>query len=170
MKRLGLLLIAFLVTSSALFATNNNEETAKAEKDIVDLAIATDQLSTLVKAVQQGDLVQTLKGDGPFTVFAPTNEAFAALPEGVLQKLLMPENKDKLQAILTYHVVSGSIMSGSLKDGQMAATVQGSDIKVGKSYGKVKINDADVVTADIEATNGVVHVINKVILPPNLEL
>ena len=162
MKKLNFLLIALVLSASTVMAGNKAKDD-EAKKDIVDLAVGTEMLSTLVKAVQQGDLVKTLKSDGPFTVFAPTNEAFAALPDGVLQKLLMPENKDKLQAILTYHVVAGAITSGNLSDGQMAETVQGSEIKVNKNYGKVKINEAQVLKADIEASNGVVHVIDKVI-------
>lgn len=136
-------------------------------KDIVDLAVGNENLTTLVAAVKAGDLVNTLKGDGPFTVFAPTDAAFAALPKGTLEMLLKPENKDKLVAILTYHVVSGKIMSGDLSDGQRAKTVQGAPIKVALGNGSVKINDAKVVAADVKAKNGVVHVIDKVILPPN---
>ncbi len=136
-------------------------------KDIVDLAVGNDNLSTLVAAVKAGDLVNTLKGNGPFTVFAPTDEAFAALPKGTLEMLLKPENKDKLVAILTYHVVSGKVMSSDLSNGQRAKTVQGASIKVGINRGNVKINDAKVVAADVKASNGVVHVIDKVILPPS---
>ncbi len=134
--------------------------------DIVDLAVSTDFLSTLVAAVKAGDLVDVLKGDGPYTVFAPTDEAFAALPAGTLSSLLKPENKDQLVSILTYHVVPGKIMSTDLSNGQKATTVQGSDISVMIKDGKVMINDAQVTAADIKADNGVVHVINKVILPP----
>ncbi|MEN0047082.1 MAG: fasciclin domain-containing protein [Bacteroidota bacterium] len=144
-------------------------EAAANAKNIVELAVGSESLSTLVAAVQAGGLVETLSGEGPFTVFAPTNDAFAALPDGVLDMLLKPENKDKLTAILTYHVVGGKIMSTDLQDGQTAATVQGDEIKVDLSDG-AKINDAAVVTADVEATNGVVHIIDKVILPPSLEL
>lgn len=135
-------------------------------KDIVDLAVGNDDLSTLVAAVKAAGLVETLKGDGPFTVFAPTNEAFAALPEGTLETLLKPENKDQLVAILTYHVVSGDVQSSSLKNGQKAKTVEGDDIEVSIKGKNVMINDANVVAADVEASNGVVHVIDKVILPP----
>ena len=144
-------------------------EAAANAKNIVELAVGSESLSTLVAAVQAGGLVETLSGEGPFTVFAPTNDAFAALPDGVLDMLLKPENKDKLAAILTYHVVGGKVMSTDLQDGQTAATVQGDEIKVDLSDG-AKINDATVVTADVEATNGVVHIIDKVILPPSLEL
>jgi uncharacterized surface protein with fasciclin (FAS1) repeats len=134
-------------------------------QDIVDLAIATDNLSTLVTAVQAAELVETLKGEGPFTVFAPTNAAFDALPDGTLEDLLKPENKDQLTAILTYHVVAGKVMSGDLSDGMTATTVNGKDITISVGEG-VQINGIDVVTADIEASNGVVHVVSGVILPP----
>ncbi|MCE7992369.1 MAG: fasciclin domain-containing protein [Roseivirga sp.] len=143
--------------------------TVKAQsKDIVDLAVGNDNLKTLVAAVKAGGLVDVLKGDGPFTVFAPTDEAFAALPKGTLEMLLKPENKDKLVAILTYHVVSGKVMSTDLSNGQKAATVQGEKISVSIGGGNVKINDAKVIAADVKAKNGVVHVIDKVILPPNM--
>lgn len=139
------------------------------DKDIVELAVGTEDLSTLVTAVKAGGLLETLQSDGPFTVFAPTNEAFAALPEGVLEMLLKPENKDKLVAVLTYHVVPGKVMSGDLKDGMTAATAEGSEIEVMINYGTVKINNAKVAMADIEASNGVVHVIDTVILPPSIK-
>jgi uncharacterized surface protein with fasciclin (FAS1) repeats len=133
-------------------------------KDIVDIAAGNDSFSTLVAAVQAADLVETLKGEGPFTVFAPTDDAFAALPEGTVEDLLKPENKDKLTAILTYHVVPGKVMSGDLSDGMMAATVQGGEVTIG-TEGGVTIDGANVVQADIEASNGVIHVIDGVIMP-----
>ncbi|MEP1931730.1 MAG: fasciclin domain-containing protein [Roseibium sp.] len=135
------------------------------DKDIVDTAVGAGSFTTLVAAVQAAGLVDTLKGDGPFTVFAPTDEAFAKLPAGTVETLLKPENKDKLVAILTYHVVSGKVMSVDIA-GKKAdvATVQGSDISVDATNG-VKINDATVVSADIETSNGVIHVIDTVILP-----
>lgn len=133
-------------------------------KDIVDTAVAAGSFETLVAAVQAADLVDTLKGEGPFTVFAPTDDAFAALPEGTVESLLKPENKDQLVAILTYHVVPGKVMSGDLSDDMTAATVQGGDITIDLDAG-VMVNDANVVQADIEAENGVIHVIDKVILP-----
>jgi uncharacterized surface protein with fasciclin (FAS1) repeats len=129
--------------------------------------MANEELSTLVAAVKAADLVGTLSGEGPFTVFAPTNAAFEALPEGTLETLLKPENKDQLVAILTYHVVSGKVMSTDLSNGQTAATVQGEEVTVDVSDG-VKISGASVVAADVEASNGVVHVIDQVILPPSL--
>ncbi|MCL4162185.1 UNVERIFIED_CONTAM: hypothetical protein GTU68_060185 [Idotea baltica] len=133
-------------------------------KDIVDTAIGADDFNTLVAAVQAAGLVDTLKGEGPFTVFAPTDAAFAALPEGTVEMLLKPENKDQLVAILTYHVVAGKVMSGDLTDDMTATTVQGSDIMIDLDNG-VMVNDATVVSADIEADNGVIHIIDKVIMP-----
>lgn len=149
-----------------IFAINQSQAQSK---DIVDLAVGNENLSTLVAAVKAGGLVETLKGDGPFTVFAPTDEAFAALPEGTLDMLLKPENKDKLVAVLTYHVVAGKVMSSDLSDGQKAKTVQGENVMVDISYGNVKISGAKVVAADVAASNGVVHVIDKVILPPSMQ-
>ncbi|MEE4014732.1 fasciclin domain-containing protein [Roseibium sp. FZY0029] len=133
--------------------------------DIVDTAVDAGSFSTLVAAVQAAGLVDTLKGDGPFTVFAPTDEAFAALPAGTVDDLLKPENKEKLVAILTYHVVPGKVMSTDLSDGMTAKTVEGSEITVDLDNG-VMVNDANVVTADVAADNGVIHVIDKVIMPP----
>jgi uncharacterized surface protein with fasciclin (FAS1) repeats len=135
---------------------------------IVSIAQDTDQLSTLVQAVTAADLVETLNGDGPFTVFAPTNQAFANLPDGTLESLLQEGNKQKLQSILTYHVVSGKIMSSDLQDGQMVETVQGNQIKVSLGDGAM-INNANVVKADVEADNGVVHIIDAVIMPSDNE-
>ncbi len=158
------LMVAFFATSA--FTLNNDATTKNADADIVDLAIQTEFLSTLVAAVKAGDLVDVLKGDGPFTVFAPTNEAFAKLPAGTVETLLKPENKDKLVQVLTYHVVAGKVYSKDLSDGMTAATVQGKDIKITLKDGKAMVNNATVTTADIEASNGVVHVIDTVILPP----
>ncbi|OOY06624.1 fasciclin domain-containing protein [Thioclava sp. F28-4] len=132
--------------------------------DIVDTAVNAGSFETLVAAVQAAGLVETLKGEGPFTVFAPTDEAFAALPEGTVDDLLKPENKDTLTSILTYHVVPGKVMSGDLSDGMMAETVQGSEITV-KTDPAVMVDEASVTQADIEASNGVIHVIDKVIMP-----
>lgn len=132
--------------------------------DIVDTAVAAGSFNTLVAAVQAAGLVDTLKGEGPFTVFAPTDEAFAALPEGTVEDLLKPENKDKLTAILTYHVIAGKVMSGDLTDDMKAATVQGGEVTIDLDNGPM-VNDAKVVTADIAADNGVIHVIDKVIMP-----
>ena len=133
-------------------------------KDIVDTAVDAGSFTTLVAAVQAAGLVETLKGEGPFTVFAPTDEAFAALPEGTVEDLLKPENKDQLIAVLTYHVVAGKVMSGDLSNNMMATTVQGGDVTI-MTEGGVMVDGANVVTADIEASNGVIHVIDAVILP-----
>jgi len=132
-------------------------------KDIVDTAVDAGSFTTLVAAVEAAGLVETLKGDGPFTVFAPTDDAFAALPEGTVEGLLA--DPEALAAILTYHVVAGKVMSTDLSDGMMAPTVNGAEITIG-TMGGVTVNGANVVTADIEATNGVIHVIDAVILPP----
>lgn len=133
-------------------------------KDIVDTAAAAGSFTTLLAAAEAAGLVDTLKGDGPFTVFAPTDDAFAALPEGTVESLLQPENKDQLVSILTYHVVPGKVMSTDLSDGMAAATVQGGDVTIGTTGG-VTVNGANVVSADIETSNGVIHVIDGVILP-----
>ena len=134
-------------------------------KDIVDTAVSAGQFSTLVAAVKAAGLVETLKGDGPFTVFAPTDEAFAKLPAGTVESLLRPENKDKLVAVLTYHVVPGKIMSADIAGKTaMVETVQGGKLDVNATNG-VKVDQATVIAADIEASNGVIHVIDQVVLP-----
>ena len=152
------------VTSAAAIASASVAFSYGHSKDIVDTAVGAGSFTTLVAAVQAAGLVDTLKGEGPFTVFAPTDEAFAALPEGTVATLLLPENKDQLIAILTYHVVSGKVMSGDLSNGMTAATVQGGDVTI-MTEGGVTVNGANVVSADIEASNGVIHVIDAVILP-----
>lgn len=148
---------AATLAGSAAFAAGHS-------MDIVDTASEAGSFTTLLAAAEAAGLVDTLKGEGPFTVFAPTDEAFAALPDGTVDSLLQPENQDQLTAILTYHVVPGKVMSTDLSDGMTATTVQGGDLTVDLSDG-VKINDATVVSADIEASNGVIHVIDSVILP-----
>ena len=133
--------------------------------DIVDTAVSAGSFDTLVAAVQAAGLVETLKGDGPYTVFAPTDEAFAALPAGTVENLLKPENKEALIGVLTYHVVPGKVMSSDIAGKKLAAaTVQGSKLDVNATSG-VMINDAKVVQADVVADNGVIHVIDKVLLP-----
>jgi uncharacterized surface protein with fasciclin (FAS1) repeats len=168
MKTLNILAMALAAAVLVAMApfTDNTTSDEHNHHNIVEVASETDNLSTLVAAVQAAELVETLSGEGPFTVFAPTNEAFEALPDGTLESLLEPENRDMLVDILTYHVVSGEVMSGDLSDGMMAETVQGSQITVNISDGNVSINDANVVAADVEASNGVVHVIDSVIMPP----
>ena len=156
------MLFSFFLTSSF---TLNKDASLNPEADIVDLAVQTEFLSTLVAAVKAGDLVGVLKGDGPFTVFAPTNEAFAKLPAGTVENLLKPENKAQLVAVLTYHVVPGKVYSKDLKNGMKAKTAQGSEVTITLKGGKAMVDNATVTTADIEASNGVVHVIDTVILP-----
>ena len=134
-------------------------------KTIVDLAVATPDLSTLVTALKAGGLVGTLSGTGPFTVFAPKNEAFAALPVGVVASLLKPENKAKLDDVLTYHVVAGTVRAEDLKDGEKLKTLEGKELTVRLSGKDVLINSAKVTTADVNASNGVVHIIDEVLLP-----
>ena len=135
-------------------------------KDIVDTAVGAGSFKTLVAAVQAAGLVETLKGAGPFTVFAPTDEAFAKLPAGTVESLLKPENKEKLVAVLTYHVVPGKVMAADVVKLTEAPTVQGSKAKVKVVDGTVMIDNAKVVKTDIETSNGVIHVIDAVILPP----
>lgn len=136
-------------------------------KDIVDTAVEAGSFTTLVAAVQAAGLEETLRGEGPFTVFAPTDEAFAALPEGTVESLLLPENLETLQAVLTYHVLPGKVMSADIAGQELSvATVEGSEVMVNATDG-VMVDSANVVTADIETSNGVIHVIDAVILPPS---
>lgn len=138
----------------------------EAKKDIVDTAASAGQFNTLVKAIKAAGLVETLKGEGPFTVFAPTDAAFGKLPAETLQSLLKPENKDKLARILTFHVVSGKVMSTDIAGKSTdAATVQGQKLAIDAKGDVVKVADAVVTSADIETSNGVIHVINKVLMP-----
>lgn len=148
---------------AATVAFGSTSMAVAAEKDIVDTAVGAGTFTTLVAAVTAAGLVETLKGPGPFTVFAPTDDAFKALGTTV-DDLLKPENKDKLVAILTYHVVAGKVMAADLKDGMEAATVNGETVMIDLDNGAM-VDDAKVVTADIAALNGVIHVIDKVILP-----
>ena len=143
-------------------------EEATAAGTIVDVASTTDGFSTLVAAVTAADLAETLSGDGPFTVFAPTDDAFAALPAGVLDALLLPENKDVLAKILTYHVVSGAVMAADVTDGDVA-TVEGQNVTLSTADG-VTVNGAKVIQADVVASNGVIHAIDAVILPPDVDV
>ncbi len=140
---------------------------ADAPGTIVDIAAGAPDFSTLVAAAQAAGLVDTLNGEGPFTVFAPTDEAFAALPEGLVDALLLPENKDVLTKILTYHVVPGTVMAADIADGDVA-TVEGQNVTLSTADG-VTVNGATVVQADIVASNGVVHVIDAVIVPPDVD-
>ena len=134
-------------------------------KDIVDTAAGAGSFNTLVAAVQAAGLVDTLKGEGPFTVFAPTDEAFAKLPAGTVENLLKPENKDKLIAVLTYHVVPGKVMAADVVKVDSAKTVQGQSVKITTTSGGVMVDNANVVKTDFHTSNGVIHVIDSVILP-----
>jgi uncharacterized surface protein with fasciclin (FAS1) repeats len=154
--------VALAVAGLTIGSTNSRATS----QDIVDTTIGAGQFKTLAAALKAADLVGTLKGDGPFTVFAPTDAAFSKLPAGTVESLLKPENKEKLTAILTYHVVPGAVKAEQVTKLDEAKTVNGAMVKVSTDGGKVKINDATVVKADIPATNGVIHVIDKVILPP----
>lgn len=133
--------------------------------NIVETAVANGSFKTLVAAVTAADLVATLSGPGPFTVFAPVDAAFAALPAGTVESLVSPENKGKLTGILTYHVVAGKVLSSDLSDGMKAKTVNGAEITITIAEGKVKVNGAQVVLADVATSNGVIHVIDGVLLP-----
>jgi uncharacterized surface protein with fasciclin (FAS1) repeats len=158
---------AFVVSLAAVvgFMAISRGLAADKEKDIVDTAVAAGDFKTLATALKAADLVETLKGKGPFTVFAPTDAAFAKLPTGVLDDLLKPENKKKLADILTYHVVSGKVTAADVVKLTKAKTVQGTDVSIKVAGGKVSVNDAKVVTTDIACTNGVIHVIDTVLLP-----
>ncbi len=156
--------------STADTTTSTTEAPAEEMGTIVDVASGNPDFSTLVTAVTAADLAETLSGEGPYTVFAPTNAAFEALPSGTLDELTMPENKDTLTAILTYHVVAGEVLSSDLTDGQEVETVQGETLTVGVTDDGVTLTDAsgntvNVVTADVEASNGVIHAIDGVLLP-----
>jgi uncharacterized surface protein with fasciclin (FAS1) repeats len=162
MKALKNLVFGAAVAAMALSA---GTVTRAQGKDIVDTAVAAGQFKTLAAALQAAGLVETLKGAGPFTVFAPTDEAFAKLPKGTVEELLKPENKAKLTAILTYHVVAGKVMAADVVKLKDAKTVQGGSVKVSTMGNTVMIDNAHVVKADIAASNGVIHVIDTVIMP-----
>lgn len=167
MKRLFFAtLTAVVVCVFALMPLGSSQATNCADnKDIVDTAIGAGSFNTLVAAVKAADLVDTLKGKGPFTVFAPTDEAFAKLPAGTLDDLLKPENKAKLQGILTYHVVSGKVMAADVVNLKNAKTVQGQDLTIAVAGDTVKVDNAKVIQTDIACSNGVIHVIDTVVLP-----
>lgn len=157
--------ITRIISSAAIAGGLMVSASAAFAKDIVDTAASNEQFSTLVAAVKAAGLVDTLKGEGPFTVFAPTDAAFAKLPEGTVESLLKPENKDQLVAVLTYHVIPGKVMSGDIAGKTMSvATVEGSNVDINATSG-VMVDGATVTAADIEADNGVIHVIDTVILP-----
>ena len=174
LKAITILLISLVIFA---FTTNINPE-----KTISEMVSEKQELSTLLTALEAAGLVETLQGEGPFTVFAPTNEAFSALPEGKLDELLMSENKEKLAGILKYHVVSGKVYASDLSDGQMVTTLEGNEIRITvKSstdemsseegeYTKVKVNNAKVVESDLTASNGIIHIIDGVVMPSDIEV
>ena len=163
--------VSFFVVASASWAGHcggdhaDDDMTAHAKPTIAAVAAGNDDFSTLVAALQAADLVDVLAGDGPYTVFAPTNAAFAALPPGTVESLLMPENKDQLIAVLTYHVVPGTVYAADVIKLDSATTVQGDSIAIAANMDQVTVDNATVVATDIEASNGVIHVIDSVMLP-----
>jgi uncharacterized surface protein with fasciclin (FAS1) repeats len=159
------MMIAGIVAAMTVTGAAANSGAAAADKDIVETAVAAGSFKTLAKALQAADLVETLKGAGPFTVFAPTDEAFAKLPAGTLEGLLKPENKPKLQRILTAHVVAGKVMAADVVKISSAKAVSGDTLTIASRDGGVTVDGAKVVKTDIAATNGVIHVIDTVILP-----
>ena len=154
----GLVLVAVMAVVGASYS-------AAHKKDIVDTAVSAGSFNTLVAAVKAAGLVETLKGKGPFTVFAPTDDAFKKLPPGTVEDLLKPENKEKLQAILTYHVVSGEVLAKDVTKMTSAKTVQGQSLTIAAKDGGVMVDNAKVVKTDIACSNGVIHVIDTVVLP-----
>ena len=158
-KILTVALLTIFLSASALIAGS------QPKMDIVDTAVGAGSFNTLVAAVQAAGLADTLKGEGPFTVFAPTDDAFAKLPAGTVEDLLKPENKDKLAAILTYHVVSGKVMAKDVMTMKEAKTVNGGMVMISMDADTVMIDNAKVVQADVECSNGVIHVIDTVIMP-----
>jgi uncharacterized surface protein with fasciclin (FAS1) repeats len=153
------------VTAAALLTMPALTRAETADKDIVETAVAAGSFNTLATALQAAGLVDTLKGSGPFTVFAPTDEAFAKLPAGTVENLLKPENREQLRAVLTYHVVSGKVTAAQVTRLDSAKTVNGQALRIRTSGGTVSIDEAKVVKADVEASNGVIHVIDSVMLP-----
>ena len=165
MKVLSSLFVAAAILLAGCDSNDNDADEAPAQT-IVDVAVA-GGFNTLVAAVQTADLVSTLNSEGPFTVFAPTDAAFAQLPAGTVESLLLPENKDQLVAILTYHVVSGRVPASEVVTLSKAPTVNGATVDIAVNNGVVSVNNATVTTTDIEASNGLIHVIDTVLLPPS---
>lgn len=172
------LAVASFATVFAVSCSSPKEETAEetmvveevaapveAPNTVVDIAVGSPDHTTLVTAVTAAGLVETLSGPGPFTIFAPTNAAFAALPAGTVENLVKPESKDQLTSTLTYHVVSGNVLAADLSDGQKVTTLNGQELTVSIANGVVKINGATVTAADLAGSNGVIHVIDGVLLP-----
>lgn len=163
-KRILVITATLMATLSFMLPVKAHEH-GMMKADIVDVATENGSFNTLVAAVRAADLVDTLKGEGPFTVFAPTDDAFAKLPDGTIDMLLMPENKDKLVSILTYHVVPWKVMAADVVKLNKATTVQGQDVMIKTMGDKVMVNDANVMATDVKAKNGVIHVIDTVIMP-----
>ncbi len=163
-KRILVIAATLMATLSFMLPVKAHEH-GMMKADIVDVAAGNGSFNTLVAAVKAAGLVDTLKGEGPFTVFAPTDDAFAKLPDGTVDMLLMPENKDKLVSVLTYHVVPGKVMAADVVKLDKATTVQGQDVMIKTMGDKVMVNDANVIATDVKAKNGVIHVIDTVIMP-----
>ncbi|HET7206822.1 MAG TPA: fasciclin domain-containing protein, partial [Terriglobales bacterium] len=159
MKRLYMAVVATVLMSIGAFASHTRQ-------DIVDTAVQAGSFNTLAQALKAADLVDTLKGQGPFTVFAPTDEAFRKLPPGTVEVLLKPENKEQLRSILTYHVVPGRVTASDVVKLTSAKTVSGQEVRISVLKGVVRVNDAKVTKADLAASNGLIHVVDRVIVPP----
>jgi len=161
------------IDATALLVADAMEEDAMEEEDeagtIVDVAVDAGSFDTLVAAVTAAGLAETLSGEGPFTVFAPTDEAFAALPDGLVEALLLPENVDVLTAVLTYHVLGAEVPSSDVAPGDVE-TLEGEDVTIGVEDGTVTVNQATVIAVDVEASNGVIHVIDAVLVPPSIDV
>ena len=160
----GIVLVAGIALSPIATADQHGMKESPAA-DIIDVAVSAGQFKTLAAALEAGGLIETLKGDGPFTVFAPTDEAFAKLPAGTVESLLKPENKDQLVSILTYHVVAGKVKAADVVKLDTATTVNGTDVAIKVKGDAVMVDNATVVATDIDASNGIIHVIDTVILP-----
>jgi transforming growth factor-beta-induced protein len=159
------IIVAISIVLSGCSESEHKQMSSWAKHDIVDTAVSADDFNTLVAAVKAAGLVETLKGEGPFTVFAPTDEAFGKLPQGTVEDLLKPQNKHKLVSILTYHVVPGKVMAADVVNLSHAKTVNGQSLSI-KTYGStVRVDNANVIKTDIECSNGVIHVIDTVVLP-----
>lgn len=176
LSTVGIAAVALLLAPGCMSSSPDSGMTAGASaqasagamqpsRTLVETASNTSSLSTLVSAVQAADLVSTLNGPGPFTVFAPTNAAFEAVPSDALQSLLQPQNKAQLQSVLTYHVVPGRLMAADLRDGQMLTTVNGAQLRVTKQNGTVMVGNATVTQANVSASNGIAHIIDGVLMP-----
>ncbi|PSW12150.1 fasciclin domain-containing protein [Photobacterium sanctipauli] len=157
--------IATLLLSATSFAAHHEDKAAQAEKNLVQVAANNSDFQTLVMAIKAADLVETLEGKGPFTVLAPLDEAFEKLPEGALAQLLDPENKDKLQAVLTYHVLPGALSAEEVAKLKLPETIQGGTLTVENTDGDLTINGAKVLIPDVEASNGIIHIIDTVLIP-----